>query len=82
MNYFQLRDVEPQCYHYPNDEGPDVARLRGKLRKISKEHRNKPDPILWFGDLCTVLVLLPVIIPVVIVYGLIYAFKNRRRHES
>ena len=77
---YQLRETEPETFHFPNDEGPDVAELRCKLKKIHEQRENKRDPFIWFADFCTVLVLSPVLIPVAIVFGIIHLI--RRRHES
>jgi hypothetical protein len=79
MRIYQIRELEPEAYHFPPDT-PDVAELRRKLKGIAKKHRNRPDPILWFGDLCTVIVLSPVLIPVIIIAGIVYLI--RRRYDS
>lgn len=79
MNHYQLREEEPQCYHYPPDT-PDVAELRIKLKKIHNQRQRKADPVLWFGDFCTVLVLLPVLLPVVIIAAIVHLI--RRHHDT
>ena len=73
---YYLQGVGPEI-----DQAIKVGNLKSKLQKAEDEHRYKPDPILWFGDLCTVIVLLPFLIVTVIVYGIIYAYKQLR-HEN
>ena len=80
MKYYQLMEAEPDRFHFPNDEGPDVAELRAKLKKLEEQRESKQDPILTIGDYAATIVLLPVLIPVVIIAAIVYFIQ--RRHES
>ena len=77
---YYLREVGPEAYRFPKqvNQAIEVNYLRNKLKSITALQR-RGDPVLWFGDACTAVILSPVLIPVIIVAGIVYLIRRAKR---